>query len=240
MWGLTSVFQRVFRGRDVTTFISVLCIALYILALLFDPAGALRARGPFAILSPSASALVALGATGAPAWAFGQWWTLITAIYLHGSVLHILFNVLWIRQLGPAVDEVYGAARLIVVFTVAGATGFALSVFAGHDLTVGASGSIFGLLAALIAYGHRRGGLFGRLVARQYGQWALILFIFGLLPGSSIDNWAHAGGFIGGFVAGWILSFERRESGLDRMLAAACIAITVASFALALWTAFVG
>ncbi len=234
------MLQRVFRRGDVTSVISVVCIALYVLALLFDPSGALRPRGPFAILSPSASALVALGATGAPAWAFGQWWTLVTAIYLHGSVLHILFNVLWIRQLGPAVDEVYGAARLIVIFTLSGAVGFALSVLAGHDLTVGASGSIFGLLAALIAYGRRRGGLFGRLVARQYGQWALILFIFGLLPGSSIDNWAHAGGFIGGLATGWVLSFERRESGLDRLLASVCGAITAASFALALWTAFAG
>ena len=240
MWGLTDILQRVFRRRDVTGIISVVCIALYVVALVLDPAGALRPRGPFALFSPSPYALSALGAAGTYAWSQGEWWTLVTGIYLHGGILHILFNVLWIRQLGPAVEEVYGAARLVVIFTVAGALGFALSVLAGHALTVGASGSIFGLLAALIAYGHRRGGLFGRLVARQYGQWALILFIFGLLPGSAVDNWAHAGGFVGGLVAGYVLSSDRRESGLDRLLAGLCLAITAAGFAFALWTTFIG
>jgi len=93
-------------------------------------------------------------------WRDGYWWTIFTAIYLHGGLLHILFNVLWIRQLGPAVEEIYGPARLVIIFTVAGAAGFVASNMFNVWFTVGASGSIFGLLGAIIAYARKRGGAF--------------------------------------------------------------------------------
>jgi rhomboid protease GluP len=241
MWGLTDVLNRAFRGRNVTGVITVVCIGLYVASLVLEPAALLRPRGPFAIFAPSFSALQRLGMTNGSAWVTGHWWTLVTSIYLHGSLLHILFNVLWIRQLGPAVEELYGRARLIVVFTVAGVAGFAVSNLVSGIPTVGASGSIFGLLGAMVAYGRKRGGTFGTMVLREYGHWALILFVLGLLmPG--VNNWAHGGGFVGGFVAGLALSFEdvRTESGFDRLLAAACVVVTVVSFALALRTAFLG
>jgi rhomboid protease GluP len=181
-----------------------------------------------------------LGMTGAFAWAEGRWWTLLTAIYLHGNLLHILFNVLWIRQLGPAVEEVYGPARLFVIYTVAGVVGFVASNALGVPFTIGASGAIFGLLGAMVAYGRRRGGTFGGLVLRQYGQWALVMFILGFLM-SGVNNLAHAGGFIGGLVAGWVLSLaERRSETLyDHLLAGALAVLTVIAFVLALWTALV-
>ena len=241
MWGLTNILQRVFRGRDVSGVIGIVCIVLYIVSLVFDPAGALRPRGPFEIFSPSNQALITLGATGAWPWAAGLWWTLLTAIYLHGHLLHIIFNVLWIRQLGPAVEELFGRARLVVIFTVSGVVGFAVSNALGVPMTVGASGSIFGLLGAMVAFGRRRGGTFGALVLRQYGQWALLLFVLGFFM-AGVNNFAHAGGFVGGLLTGFLLSFEeqRRESGLDQLLAAGCVIATVVAFALALWTAFAG
>jgi rhomboid protease GluP len=241
LWGFAGPLRGLFR-RSFTDLVTITCVLMYVASLVIDPAAALRPRGLLSLFSPSGPALVALGATGAYAVDAGRWWTLITAIYLHGGVLHILFNLLWIRQLGPAVEEVYGPARLVVIFTAAGAAGFVLSTLVGHWLTVGASGSIFGLLGALVAYGYRRGGTFGSLILRQYGQFALILFVFGLLPGTSIDNWAHAGGFVGGFIAAWALSFAERqaERGRDQLLALAAIVLTLIAFALTLWTAFVG
>lgn len=241
MWGLTDVLNRAFRGRNVTGLISVICIALYVASLVFDPAALLRPRGPFDIFSPSGRALDMLGMTGAFAWSEGRWWTLLTAIYLHGSLLHIVFNVLWIRQLGPAIEDLYGRARLVIIFTVAGVAGFVASNALDVPFTVGASGSIFGLLGGMVAYGRKRGGTFGAMVLRQYGQWALILFVLGFFM-SGVNNIAHAGGFIGGLATGFALSFEdvRKESGLDRLLAAACVIATVVAFAFALWTAFAG
>ncbi|MEE2629189.1 MAG: rhomboid family intramembrane serine protease, partial [Candidatus Latescibacterota bacterium] len=76
-------------------------------------------------LAPSPDSSFKVGMTGAyPVFGFGRWWTLITAIYLHGSLLHIGFNMMWVRQLGPVVEDLYGPMRLFVIFTVAGFTGF--------------------------------------------------------------------------------------------------------------------
>jgi rhomboid protease GluP len=105
--------------------------------------------------------------------------------------------------------------------------------------TVGASGAIFGLLGAMVAYGRSRGGAFGVAVLRQYGQWALILFIFGFFM-SGVNNWGHAGGFVGGYLAALVMGPLERgaERGLDRVAALAAIAVTVIAFLLALWTGF--
>ena len=194
------------------------------------------------MFSPSHRALIDLGMTGAIPWARGEWWTLLTAIYLHGNLLHILFNVLWIRQLGPAVEEIYGASRLAVIFIGSGAAGFYVSTAVGVPFTVGASAAIFGLLGAMVAYGQKRGGsVYGAMVLRQYGQWALVIFVFGFFM-SGVNNIAHAGGFAGGLGAGLVLSFgdRRNETPLERALALGLIAFTAVSFALALWTAFAG
>ena len=239
MWGFAGPLRMLFQRRSFVDVVTVACIVLYVVSLVFDPAGALQRRGFIDALSPSSQALSDLGATGPLQWRAGQWWTLLTAIYLHGGVLHILFNVLWIRQLGPAVEELYGPSRLVVIFTVAGAVGFLASDLLSPWPSVGASGSIFGLLGALVAFGQKRGGTFGAMVLRQYGQWALVLFIFGFFM-SGVNNIAHAGGFVGGFAIGLVLSLaeQRSEAGFDRLLATASIGLTVLGFVLALWTAF--
>jgi rhomboid protease GluP len=129
----------------------------------------------------------------------------------------------------------------VVIFTVSGVLGFVVSNVVSAYPTVGASGAIFGLLGAMVAYGQRRGGTFGAMVLRQYGQWALVLFVLGFFM-SGVNNLAHAGGFVGGLGAGLVLSFSdrREESALERALALGLIALTALSFVLALWTAFVG
>jgi len=239
MWGFAGPLRALLRRRSFVDVVSVACVILYVMSLVFDPQAALQPRGYLNVFSPSLAALRALGATGAVPWQEGQWWTLFTAIYLHGGLLHILFNVLWIRQLGPAVEELYGPSRLVIVFTVAGAAGFVASNLLVYDFTIGASGSIFGLLGALVAFGQKRGGTFGAMVLRQYGQWAVVLFVLGfLMPG--VNNIAHAGGFVGGFAAGLMLALaeHRSETAFDQLLAAAAIGVTLLGFGLAIWSAF--
>ena len=93
----------------------------------------------------------------------------------------------------------------------------------------------------MVSYARRRGGIYGMAVLRQYWQWAVVLFVLGfLMPG--VDNLAHAGGFAGGYLAGFVLGAEdaRPERGADRLAALASIALTALAFGLALWTAFVG
>jgi len=240
MWGFAGPLRGLFRRRSFVDIVTVACIVLYVATLVFDPRGALRPSGLFNIFSPSVEALFALGATGSVPWRLGRWWTLITAIYLHGGVLHILFNLLMIRQVGPDVEQLYGPSRLVVIFTVAGVSGFMASNLLGLPLTIGASGSFYGLLGAMVAFGQKRGGTFGATILRQYGQWALLMFVLGfLMPG--VNNIAHAGGFVGGFAAGLVLSLaERRaETAFDQLLATVCIGLTLLCFALAFWSAFI-
>ena len=182
MWGFAGPLRALFRRRSFIDVVTVACIVLYVASLVFDPAGgAAAARHLRRVLAEHRGARSRSAPTGAVPWQLGRWWTLLTAIYLHGGLLHILFNVLWIRQLGPAVEELYGPARLVVIFTVAGRRRLRrLQPARPSRSPIGASGSIFGLLGAMVAFGQKRGGTFGAMVLRQYGQWALLLFVLGL------------------------------------------------------------
>jgi rhomboid protease GluP len=105
--------------------------------------------------------------------------------------------------------------------------------------TVGASGAVFGLLGAMVAYGRTRGGTFGLAVLRQYGQWAVLMFILGFFM-AGVNNWGHAGGFVGGYLAALAVGHGegRTERGLDRVAALAAVGLTLVAFALALWNGF--
>jgi len=240
LWGFGPLASRLIGRLDFARAVTIVCVAAYVASILLDPRAVMTPpRSPFDMLSPSFRALVTLGMTGEVAWRAGWWWTLITAIYLHGSLLHIVFNLLWVRQLAPAVEELFGPGRLVVIFTVSGVAGFVLSNVASGEWTIGASGAVFGLLGAMVAYGRSRGGTFGTAVFRQYGQWAALMFIFGFFMGR-VNNWGHAGGFVGGYLAALAVGHgERRtERGLDRVAALATAGLTVVAFALALWNGF--
>ncbi len=239
LWGFAPLAGRLIGRMDFAKAVTVVCVVAYVASILLDPRAAMRARSPFDLLSPGFEAVIRLGMAGAEPWAAGWWWTLLTGIYLHGSLLHLVFNLLWVRQLAPAVEQLFGTARLIVIYTVAGVTGFVLSNTVGLPWTLGASGAVFGLLGAMVAYGRTRGGTFGLAVLRQYGQWALLMFVFGFFM-AGVNNWGHAGGFVGGYLVAFAVGpAERRpERGLDRVAALAAIVITAVAFALALWTGF--
>jgi len=236
LFGMAALLRKVFGGQvSFIPIITAVCIVMYVLCLLLDPAAILQTRGFLSFLSPSPNSLIELGMTGAYPMARGHWWTLFTAIYLHGGILHIFFNLLWTRQLGPVVEDLYGISRSFLIFTISGVLGFILSSLVGNAFTIGASGSIFGLLGALVYYGRKRGGTFGSSIYRQTGQWALVLFILGfLIPG--IDNFAHAGGFIGGYLSGAMFGFieSKKENRTHHLLALAAIAMTILAFLLAI------
>jgi len=205
------------------------CIILYLLTLAFDVQGV--STGGFNFLAPSGRSLFVFGASGViPVFRAGRWWTFLTAGWLHAGVLHILFNMMWIRQLAPAASEMYGPSRMVIIYTIAGVTGFAASTLSGAFIpflggagfTVGASAPIFGLLGALVFYGRRTGS---SIVGDQAKSWAVALFIFGFIF-RGVDNWAHLGGFAGGYAAAKFLDPLKPER-LDHLVAAlACLALT--------------
>ena len=165
-----------------------------------------------------------------PVFQLANWWTLVTAIYLHGNLLHIFFNLMWIRQLGPVVEDLYGAGRFFLIFTISGVFGFLISSLF-NPATVGASGSIFGLLGAVIFYGRDRGGAFGQDLYRQMLNWAIVLFIFGFIW-PNVDNYAHGGGFVAGYVSAMLLQYQEKasEKFIHRAIALGVVALTALAF----------
>ncbi len=229
MFGAAPRLQRLFGGGlDLIAPLVSVCVVLYVAALLLDLSALTRSFGIFNFLSPGTRALYQLGMTGGVAWREGWWWTVFTAIFLHGSLIHIFFNVMWIRDLGPAVSQAYGPARAFVIFMVGGVAGFVVSNLVAGSPTVGASGSIFGLLAAMIVFARRTGS---SVMKAQLWQWAIILFAMGFLM-SSVNNWAHGGGFAGGWAAAQAMGLggERRESPAVQVLAIGFILVTLAGF----------
>ena len=231
LFGWAPVLRSVIGTRlDQITLIVGATVTLYVLALLLQPEAIMEASGFLSILSPGGRALYQLGMTGGVAWELGWWWTLLTAIYLHGGLLHIFFNVMWIRNLGPVASDAYGPARAFVLFNISGAAGFLVSNTMSGAPTIGASGAIFGLLAALIVYGQKRGQ---SMLTQQLWQWAIILGIFGFVM-PSVNNWAHGGGFVGGWLAAQFMGFsdEHRESTGVMLTSLALIALTAVGFVL--------
>jgi rhomboid protease GluP len=207
---------------------------LYVLTLLASGNELTVAGRGLTILAPSERARLLFGASGAyPVFTEGSWWTVLSASWLHGGLLHILFNMYWVRTLGPATADVVGPARTVVIYVLSGVCGFALSSFMGQvglsvpflrgaSLTVGASASVLGLLGALLHYGHVSGS---SLIRGQVTQYALIFLVFGLImPG--VDNLAHIGGFAGGYAASAVFNPLTRERGDHMVLAVACLAAT--------------
>ncbi len=225
LWGYAPMLRKLGMDLGFTQMVVWGCVGLYVAMLLIDPKQ-IGMGGFLSLLSPSFRAEFLFGASGVlPVFGYGRWWTFLSAAWLHGHLMHVGFNMMWIRQLSPATAEAYGPSRMVIIYTVSSIAGFLLSTLAGTQLTVGASAPIFGLLGALIHYG-RRGG--SSLLGRQAVGYAVILFIFGLVfPG--VDNYAHAGGFVGGYLTARFLNPLLPERGDHLLLALVCIALTALS-----------
>jgi len=225
-----STLQRLARDLDLGTAIIAVCVLFYLAALALDPSAIFNGpKSLLGFLSPNGLALFELGMTGGPAWQQGWWWTIFTATYLHGGLLHIFFNMMWVHQLMPAVVFMFGSARAFVIFNVAGAIGFLVSNLTSGMPTIGASGAIFGLLGALVVCGRRRGIA---VLTSEAWRYALLLFVFGLIV-PSVNNWAHAGGFVGGGLAAMLVGTSEQPEGRGvRLLAVVCAATVLAGVAL--------
>jgi rhomboid protease GluP len=215
-------------GHQLARIIIWVNVGMYILSLIVSGSMGLS-RNPMTALSPSNMGLALMGATGTLAIdGYGAWWTLLTANYLHGGLLHIFFNMLMFWQLVPLVTREYGSYRMLIIYTFSGVAGFFLSYLFGVPMTIGASAAVCGLVGALLYFGKSRGGLYGQTIYKQVSGWVISLFIFGLIiPG--INNWAHGGGILGGILMGWIVGYNerKRESSLHKTLAFSCAAVTV-------------
>lgn len=196
----------------------------------------------FGIGSIPSQILLSLGASLPLPYNLAQPWRLITACFLHGSLLHIGFNMWVLIDLGPTIEEVYGSARYFFIYMACGIGGYVLSssslyigIFralhlATTGVAIGASGAIVGLIGLLLGmtYGRRGAGM--QQLRSQVFRWIIYLVLWGLFfPG--IDNMAHLGGGITGFILGKLMS-DRQPSGTDERKRAYALAWTTAAVVL--------
>ena len=231
LWGFGPALRQLGADFGFVPLVIGGSTVLYALTLFASGTQIQIVGGGFSLLAPSQQTLLQFGASGAlPVFALGWWWTLLSASWLHGNLLHIMFNMMWVRDLGPAVVDIIGAPRAILVYVVSGIAGFFLSSILryiglpiGAYMTVGASASIFGLLGALVHYGRKSGS---SLIHGQALNYAIVLFVMGfIMPG--VDNVAHAGGFIGGYAMSAFFNPFTRERGDHLIVALISLAATL-------------
>ncbi len=237
LWGFARLLRNVGDETSFPTLVMWACGVLFLATLAVDPGG-IQASGLLSFLSPSLPALFVFGASGAaPVFGYGRWWTVLSAAWLHGGLLHILFNMLWVRDLGPSTAQLYGSSRTVIIYTVAAVTGFLLSSATGFFLpflpllhgatgiTIGASAPIFGLIGALLYYG-RRGG--SSHISQQAKGLALVMLVFGFVV-PDIDNMAHLGGLAGGYLTAKLLDPLKPERGDHVLVALGCLLASLAA-----------
>ncbi|NPV68950.1 MAG: rhomboid family intramembrane serine protease [Anaerolineae bacterium] len=140
---------------------------------------------------------------------------LLTAMFLHGGLMHLFFNGYALYVIGTNVERVYGHARFLLVYFLGGLTGSLFSLLFSSYASVGASGAIFALFGAELVFVYRHRDLFGRAAYRQLQNMIFLLalnILIGLSPGSRIDNWGHIGGFLAGVGLSWLIGPSFRLS----------------------------
>lgn len=222
-------------SRFTTVVILLINAGLYIATALFSMN--IGAGGGFTAIDPTT--LLIFGAKDPVRIMHGEWWRLITAGFLHGGIMHILMNSWVIFDLGAAAEEAYGTSRYLVLYFVTTIGGFLASSWWSPALSVGASAPLFGLLGAMIALGVKfRHTALGSAMRSHYTQWAIWGLVMGMMPGLRVDNAAHIGGLVAGFVFGWIAgpqrAYEQWTDKVWKVAAAISVAITIAAFGLML------
>lgn len=184
----------------------VINVLIYVLSGLLS----ILVTGNFnSLFNPHSGVLQLLGWKQNDLIAQGQYWRLLTAMFLHGNLIHIFFNGYALYILGPEAERIYGTSRFLALYFLAGLAGSVASYAFSRNPSVGASGAIFGLIGGLAAfyYGSRQIlGDFGRSQLQNMIVIIVINLLIGFSAGGVIDNNAHIGGLVGGALAGLLLA----------------------------------
>lgn len=164
----------------------------------------------------------------------GEWWRMLTSIFLHAGIVHLLFNVWGLYIFGPLVERTFGRLGMLTIFLVSGFIGSVASYVARPvavpDIlvpAVGASGALFGLVGAVLIHSYRRRN---SAAGRANLQWALMIIVLNLVIGFSvprIDIMAHIGGAIGGAACAFVAERLSRRKAVEWAGYAAIIVIGV-------------
>lgn len=222
------------RGADeslsVTTAVLTVNIALFAIALFLGRGTEAAAMD---IMRPDMELLFRVGLQDNPAIAAGQWWRLVTMMFLHLGLMHVIFNCWILWQAGRILEQDLGHGPMAVIYLGAGLAGSVASYFADIG-GAGASGAVFGVLGALLVRRRLVDGHFKHPIT----QWMLSLFainiVFAVAMGQHINHVAHGAGLVTGGGLGFVAARSVGSRGARRTLSAVAVAlgaVAVAAFA---------
>jgi rhomboid protease GluP len=165
--------------------------------------------------------LLNLGASFGPYMRRGEYWRLVMPMFLHGGWLHILGNSYCLYILGPILERVYGYGRYLAIYVAAGVGGALLSMEVSRNVSVGASGAIFGIAGAMLVTGYVHRDIIPRRWGRAFGRGMIPFIVLNLAIGFSvhgIDNWGHLGGLATGALLAFVIPPPRQVSSYGEVL----------------------
>lgn len=160
--------------------------------------------------SSNVETLIQFGAKFNPAIVEGEWWRVVTSMFLHIGFLHLLMNMVALYYLGTMVERIFGSLRFLYIYFLAGIAGGLTSFAFNISIAAGASGAIFGLLGALLFFGTVYRELFKQTMGKNLILILLINIVFGFIV-PQIDMGAHLGGLIGGYIASAIVFVPQQK-----------------------------
>ena len=213
------VYEDTFKPKRiiVTRVLILTCLLMYLVTCLFDKN----------FLSFSAETLYALGANSRYGLQNHELYRLILYMFLHGSLVHIFVNMYSLSIVGTQIETYFGKIKMIVIYLFSGITAGLLSAVINNRVSIGASGAIFGLLGALLYFGYHYRVYLGEALKRNIIPIIVLNLAIGfMLPG--IDNAAHIGGLIGGYLISMAVGVSGKSSKLDRINGIICSIVLVA------------
>ena len=214
--------EKVFKPKFPTITYAILAINIivFVIPLLYGQSETMVAQ--FCVHGPSVR--------------YGHYYRLFTGMFLHGSILHLIFNSYALYVIGSQIESFLGKFKFLIIYLVGGLMGSLFSItFNGNMASIGASGAIFGLMGALVYFGYHYRVYLGNVIKSQI----IPLIVFNLVLGfvmSGVDNSAHIGGLIGGTLATISLGIKDKSTNFERMNG---LITTIIFFAFAIYMAFV-
>lgn len=208
--------ERIFSMKKpiVTYCIIAICMALFIAMYIFGNG------------STYTRTLIAFGGNAIALTKRGEYYRLLTSIFLHAGIIHLICNMYSLYVIGPQTESFYGKLKYLFIFLFSGISGSLLSVaLSGNQaISVGASGAIFGLLGAILYFGYHYRVYLGNVLKSQIIPIIFINLLIGFYF-SGIDNFAHIGGLIGGIFASMAIGVPEKSKTTDK--ANGCILLLI-------------
>ena len=219
------LYEKTFKPKKIiiTQLLILICFIIFGLEVIIG--------GPETIISIDPYVLLRLGGNlASKTIGANQIWRLISCAFLHVSLIHLLLNMYSLNILGTQVETFLGKIKFTIIYLVSAITGSLLScvLSSANVVSAGASGAIFGLMGSLLYFGLQYRTYLGASVRTQILPIIIINLGIGFMPGFGIDNFAHIGGLVGGYLSTMILGVDGKSKLSDKINGTICLLIYIA------------